>query len=49
MEYTINNGFAELNAVEMENIDGGVLPIIIYAAAFAGSVAVSYGLTYVLA
>ncbi|WP_295069971.1 class IIb bacteriocin, lactobin A/cerein 7B family [Ruminococcus sp.] len=49
MEYTMNNGFAELNAVEMENIDGGIIPLIVYAGAFVGSLAVSYGLTYVLA
>ena len=28
MEYTMNNGFAELNASEMDDINGGAFPVL---------------------
>ena len=28
MEYTMNNGFTELNASEMDDINGGALPVL---------------------
>ena len=32
MEYTMNNGFTELNASEMNDIDGGVFPVLFVVA-----------------
>ena len=42
MEYTMNNGFAELNASEMDDINGGALPLIVGALA-AGGIVVGTG------
>jgi len=42
MEYTMNNGFAELSATEMNDIDGGVPVVIIVAGVVVGCAVVGF-------
>ncbi len=49
MEYTMNNGFAELSATEMENTDGGVIgAVLIIGGAFVVGTGAGFGIGYLL-